>query len=103
MENQYSTRRNFIKQAGAGLAGLTGLLTAGTLSGCTTISEKALKEEVGQRQIVDIQPVELFGKDGIRQVYCVAYSNGEQITYTAEDKAFIPIAKEYYRKFCKKR
>ena len=48
MENRYSTRRDFLKQAGAGLLGLAGLTTAGALaSGCaTSIAErKAYKRE----------------------------------------------------------
>jgi hypothetical protein len=107
MENQYSTptRRDFIKQVGAGLVGLAGLLTAGALaSGCATISQRALKEEVGQRQIVNIQPVEQFSKDGcIKQVYCVDYSDGEHIAYTEGDKELPQIVKEYNKKFAKRR
>lgn len=97
MENQYSTRRDFIKQAGAGLvslAGLAGLLTAGALtSGCTTISKK----EPGKREIIYIQPVEIFSKDGINEVYCVEYSNGEHTVYMYGDKEISQIVEAYER------
>lgn len=100
MENQYSTRRDFLKQAGAGL---TALLTA---SGCASLEQarqnnREIKEILKGRKIESIFVLTYLGDKGPSMGGAIIFrdrtSESFSITPESKDSVYETILKRYSR------